>query len=981
MKKILMLFGLMLVMGISVYGQQIRISGTVTDGSDGSTLPGVTVLVKGTTTGTTTDMNGRYELNTSADAVLVFTFIGMVNEEVAVANRPIINVTMMPDIKSLSEVVVVGYGTAREVGTVIGSISTVKSDKLQDKPSANAMDALQGKVAGLQVYSSSGEPSQSSSIRLHGVGSLGASNVPLYVLDGIPIGANNVLGLNPNDFESVTVLKDASATSIYGSRAANGVIFITTKSGTRDSKAKITVNAQSGSSSLANTDYFENFMNTTELTGFWLETGVRNKAEIDKLLTDYPNDTQWYKYYYKESAPTYQGDIAIQGGSNRTRYYVSGAYFFQDGLAYRSAYERYSMRANVNSSANDWLSFGSNIGLSTDERQTNPFGTNNTNRGLGMLAQPFYSPLDENGKRYEGVIPGWGRYDPVYLAEKQPGLGKNNQGNISAFVQINPIEGLTIKSQGGIDGYFYRSHTLSKPSFLGSLNNGNLTEYFSQSVTRTLTNTAEYKFRFNNRHNFIALVGQESVDNAYEFFQASSTGLTDDRLLLLTAGPNNRNVGHGKSEYAFLSYFGRLDYNLSNKYFADFSLRQDASSRFGKDNRTAMFYAAGVMWNAKREDFLRNNNLISALQMKASIGTSGNSEIGNYTHLAMIGTAQYDGGTGWLISTPGNPTLQWESQQKFTTGAKIAFLDRFRFDVEFYNRTTASQLISVPYPYTSGFISIMENTGSISNTGIDVDFNFDVLRRKDFYVTPYFNINYNKNKVTELFQDKDFWVIPNTGVAWAIGQPIAFFYPIFAGIDPADGMPMWYVPGEDRSKTRKEETTKVFNNAALQQNTGIERYAPIAGGFGLNAGYKGFDVSVDFAYVEGKYLINNDRYFFENPNVFGGFNQSKSILDYWKEPGDQTAFPKYGVQFMQFDSRLIEDASFIRMKNITLSYTLPKSLVEKTGLLTGSRVFVTGRNLLTFSNYSGPDPEVDSNLSLGANPNTKQVSMGLSFTF
>ncbi|MFV0267531.1 MAG: hypothetical protein ACK5HT_10400 [Draconibacterium sp.] len=254
----------------------------------------------------------------------------------------------------------------------------------------------------------------------------------------------------------------------------------------------------------------------------------------------------------------------------------------------------------------------------------------------------------------------------------------------------------------------------------------------------------------------------------------------------------------------------------------------------------------------------------------------------------------------------------------------------------------------------------------------------------NYFITPYFNINYNKNEITELFQGKDYWIIPNTGVSWAIGQPISYFYPVFAGIDPADGAPMWYVPGDNIAENTEdpEKTTKTFNTAALEQSTGIDRYAPVAGGFGLNAGWKGFTLQADFSFVLGKYLINNDRYFYENPTVFTGFNQSSTVLDYWKKPGDEARFPGYNVaQFTQFDSRLIENASFMRLKNLTIGYSLPKSLLNKVGFLSDARVFVTGRNLLTFTEFTGPDPEIDSNLTLGTNPNTKQYTFGVEISF
>ena len=983
MRKFALLLLVTALIGVQVVNAQVRrITGTVTSTVDGATVPGVSVVVKGTSIGTITNINGVYTLDVPQDAtILVFSFVGMRTTEAPIAGTSI-NIALESDVIGVDEVVVVGYGTARAVGTVVGSIARVSSEKLQERPTANVWDAMQGKVAGLQVYTSSGEPTQLSSVRLHGVGSLSASSTPLYVLDGVPVNSSNILALNPNDFESLTVLKDASATSIYGSRAANGVIYITTKSGKADTKAKVQVNAQYGTSSLANEDFFKSFMNTAELTGFWLDVKYRTQTQIDDLLKLYPHDTRWYKYYYKESAPTYQGDVSITGGSERTKYYVSGAYFFQEGLATRSEYERYSMRANLNSQANDWLSFGLNLSGSTDARQENPFGSNDTNRGLAMLAQPMYSPYDANGKPYRGLIPGWGRYDPYYREEMQPADGNNVQFNTTGFIQLNPARGLTIRSQAGIDGYDYRMSSKQYASYLGSPGNGNAREYFSRNVSRTITNTVEYKISFNNIHNVTALVGQEGVDNVSENFAASSTGHTDDRLMLLTGGPSNRNVEHAKSEYAFLSYFGRADYGYAQKYFVDFSLRNDASSRFGMANRDAYFWAAGAMWNIKKEAFMQGLHFISSMNIKASLGTSGNSEIGNYDHLALIGTTQYDGKTGWGISTAGNPRLSWENQQKLTIGTRFGLMeDRFRFNVEYYNRLTESMLVSVPQPYTTGFDNIRENVGSLKNSGIDVEFDFDVVRRRDFFVTPYVNFNYNKNEVTELFQNKEYWIVPNTGVAWAIGQPIAFFYPMFAGIDPADGMPMWYVPGENVTKTRTEETTKVFNTALLNQNIGIARHAPIAGGFGLNAGWKGITIQADFAYVLDKYMVNNDRYFYENPSQFPGFNQSRVIMDYWKQAGDVSRFPKYGVRFTEFDDRLIEDASFMRLKNLTVGYSLPKSLLAKTNFFTETRLYVTGRNLLTFTNYSGPDPEVDSNLSLGANPNTKQLTFGISLSF
>jgi TonB-linked SusC/RagA family outer membrane protein len=984
MKKISLLLAFLCVTGLQVLFAQTRdITGNVTSAEDGSTVPGASIVIKGTTVGTITDMNGEFRLRVPQSArTLVISFVGMTSAEVDLTTAVNYPVVLKSTQVNVDEVIVVGYGTAKKVGTIVGSITQVTADKLKEKPVANVFDGLQGRVAGLQVYTSNGEPSQLSSVRLHGRGSLGAGSEPLYVLDGGPMNSDAMLSLNSNDFESITILKDASATSIYGSRAANGVIFLTTKRGTRGEKGKVVLNSQYGYSQLANLDYFNSFMNSKQLTDFWVAVGYRTQAQVDQTLIDYPNDYLWYKDYYKDKAPTYQGDLSISGGSDKTTYYISGSYFFQEGLAVRSGLEKYTLRSNITSKVNNWLSFGINIAGGYDIRASNPYATNNLNGGLSMLTPPFYSPYDKDGVKYPDMIPGVARYNPEYLIEKQPINSNTVQINGTGYVQINPVKGLTIKSQAGLDAYDNRYSNKRMPSYKASLNNGLAAEYFYRNIVRTITNTIEYKFNVKERHQFTVLGGHEGIDNEYTSFYGTSTGQTDDRLVLLQNGPTGKDVTSGKTEYAYLSYFGRADYGLDDKYFFDLSLRNDASSRFGKNNRSANFYATGFMWNAKKESFLKDVGFLTSLNIKASIGTAGNSSIGNYANLALVGTNQYNASTGWNISTPGNPDLGWENQKKTTFGLKFALLnDRFRFNIEYYNRVTKNMLISVPFPYTSGFGSVLSNVGALKNSGIDIAFDFDIVKTRDYFVTPYINYSYNKEEVTELFQGLNYWIIPNTGVCWAVGKPVSFFYPLFAGIDPADGAPMWYKQGPDKTVTTKTETTKVFNSAALEQNIGLKRYAPVIGGFGLNAGWKGITLQADFAYALGKNLINNDRYFMENPTAFSGYNQTRRILDYWKQPGDQTLFPKYGTQFTQFDSRLVEDASYLRLKNLSIGYKLPESILKRTKVFTGAKFFLTGRNLITVTNYLGPDPEVDSNITNGVNPNTKQYTLGVELTF
>jgi TonB-linked SusC/RagA family outer membrane protein len=970
--------------------QSRSISGRVTDEKN-SAIANASVTVKGTKIGTTTNAAGEFSLSLPDNAkTLVVSSVNFELTEVAIGSNSSLNISLRSSDAAMQEVVVVGYGTGRKVGTVVGSVITVSGEKVQDRPAANAFDALQGKVAGLQVYTSSGEPSQLSSLRLHGVGSLGANSTPLYVMDGIPVNPNTILTLNPNDFESISILKDASATSIYGSRAANGVVYITTKRGTANRPATITLQTQHARSSLANTDFFNRVMNAKQLSDFFVASGYRTRAQMDATLTQYPNDYKWLNAFYRDNTPTNQADLSISGGGGKTTYFVSGGYFKQEGLAYRSGYKRYTMRSNVASQVNNWVKFGGNIFFSSDTRETNPYNANSLGRGLGLLAPPWFSPIDPaTGEQYYGTIPGWGSNSPRYLEEKSYGETKNIQFNPSGNITITPLKGLTLKTQAGIE-FYDQTFTFGNLPSLNNTFSGSSNESFTRGVSRTITNTGEYKFTVGADHNFTALVGHEFIDDVNTSFSAGSTGQSDDRLILLNQGTGGFTASSLKIEFSYLSYFSRLEYNFRNRYFFDASFRQDQSSRFGVNNRTANFWAIGGMWKAKDAAFFADVDWLSDLNFKASYGTQGNSAIpgpastANYQSQALVGTISYAGLGGFGIAQPGNPELGWEKQSKLTIGTNFSLWNRVRVNLEYYNRVTENMLVSVPYPFTSGFTSNTENVGSLKNTGVDLTIDADLLKSKDAYITPYFNLNYNKDRVTELFQGKDYWITPNTGILWAVGKPVSFSYPLFAGVNPQTGNPEWYVPNTKIMETRKDPSsvTTAFSAAALEQNTGIRRNPPINGGFGTTAGYKGFFMSADFSFSRGKYMINNDRYFFENPRVFTGYNQFATVNDFWKQPGDVARFPRVGVtNWTQFDDRLIEDASFTRLKALTVGYNFSQRLLSRTAIVKAARFYVTGRNLLTWTKYTGPDPEVDSNIGLGTNPNTKQVAVGLDITF
>ena len=542
----------------------------------------------------------------SSAKTLVISFIGMKSQELPI--KQTMNVILKPDTETLEEVVVLGYGSGKKIGSIVGSVAKVNSEKLSAKPVANAMDALQGQVSGLQVYTSSGEPGSSSSSYIRGVGSLTADNEPLYVLDGTPVSSSVMVMMNPNDFESVTVLKDASATSIYGSRAANGVIYITTKRGKIGEKAVITASGNYGTARLARR--VSNPMNSTELLNYQLSHGIIKQETYDKYINS-GIDTNWEDYFFKDDAPTYQANLSIQGGSNKTMYYVSGSYYFQDGITPRSEYNRYTFRSNLESRPTDWLRFGANFGATYDEQQTSLFtyqGSNNLNGGIfGTILNPtYYNPYGEDGSKLD-VIPGLNRYSPYYLSDKQPSSSNTAQLDGTAFIQLNPIEGLTIRSQFGIEAYDFRQTSKRLASHPNATQGGYTYEAFRRNAKLTITNTAEYNFKIKDIHDFTILIGQEGIKNDYQRFGSETTGQSDDRLSMLEAGTAATLLGADENDlytYQFLSFFGRINYALNDKYFADFSIRNDASSRFGKDNRNAIFMSGGLMWNMKKESFL-----------------------------------------------------------------------------------------------------------------------------------------------------------------------------------------------------------------------------------------------------------------------------------------------------------------------------------------------------------------------------------------
>lgn len=979
------------------FAQRTLITGNVSD-QDGLPIPGAHVVIKGTNLGARTNAEGNFRINAKNGDVLIVSFMGYKTAErqIKQTNRKLV-IVLKEDVQQLNDVVV-GYGSAKKLGTVVGSVAKVGGEELKSKPSASVLDALQGKVAGLSIFSTSGEPYGFGSISLHGIGSLYGGSDPLFILDGAPVSKQIVAMMSPSDFESVSVLKDASATSIYGTRAANGVVYITTKKGKLGQTATVSFGAQYGLSSLASRKFFDGIMNVQEYAGYLVEKGYTTKEEMDALLRESPYETRWDRVYFKDNVPTKQFDVSIAGGGEKTDYYISGSYYDQEGVMYRSGFKRYTGRVSLNTEVNNWLKLNLGISANLGEYMQNPFiGAVSASYGsLSILSPPIYPAVDENGKRYD-YIPTLGMPHPHYLADYNPATNRNMNFIPQFSVIIIPIKNLTFKSQAGLEYTHSRGTDFAYPSFVEIENERNYTDSKAhrsrssgESVIMTLTNTLEYIYDISNGNRLTFLLGQESESNSNSGFTAKTMGQTSDRSTMLIHGNLNKTVGDYYTASTFNSFFGRVDYQLLGKYFFDVSLRRDGSSRFGKNNRYANFWSAGALWRISNESFMEQYSWLDDLSLKLSVGTSGNANaLSDYASLSLVNNIEaYDDKPAYILSSPGNPDIQWQKQLKTTAGLTVGLFRRINVNLEFYDRLIDNMLGHIPRPSFSGTVGIVENVSKLQNRGIDATISATIFKTRDFYFKPFCTLSYNSEKVLELHNGVPHIIGESSPVSYVVGQPLLYFYPLFWRVDPDNGRAQWFKPGEDQTQTTRnpENATYSFDEIRLKQNTGIRRNPPFNGGFGIEAGYKNLYLHVGFAFSSGKYMINEDRYYTENPVgtvAFPDSNQSRNVLDNWKGPGHESRFPSYahGEPFTEHDSRLIEDASFIRMKDVTLSYSFSQELLRKTKFLKDLRIFGTARNFLTFTNYTGVDPEFDVSASVGANPSTKELTFDIEVKF
>ncbi|PZR29375.1 MAG: SusC/RagA family TonB-linked outer membrane protein [Citrobacter freundii] len=995
------------------WSQSRTITGKVTD-ANGAPISGVSVVVKGSRTGTITQADGTYTISLPANSsTLIFSSLGYETTELQ-AKSSTLNTTLATEgSKSLDEVVVVGFGTKIKKD-VTGNIARVKGAEIANTPVPQFTQALQGRAAGVFVEANNGKVGEGVKVRIRGAGSLSASNSPLYVVDGIPIaeggvGINPLADINFNDVETFDILKDASAAAIYGSRAANGVVLITTKKG-KSGKTAVNVNAQYGSNKPTNHREFLNAAQYVELlreaainsdgidgvdpldpaqySNSWLEYVEDKMTEISGY-SDWrtlQTNTNWEREAYNNDARTKIIDISAQGGSEKTKFYASGSYSDQDGILIGNKFQRMSGRLNLEHDASDRLRIGMNMGLSRTYANR-VAADNGFQTPLQLVALAPITPVrDLNGKLYDDPITTY--YNGLVELEsvKRSSIAFRNLGNI--FLNYKVFKGLNFRTEFGLD---IQNQTDDYYAGLASLTGSGINGYGSsswyKSVNYNTNNYFNYHTVVKNIHDIDATLGMSF--QKYSSENVSVTGQdfpTDDLPNLASAGQ----ITGGSSsitESSFLSYFLRSNYKYNNKYLVSLSGRIDGSSRFGRLNRYGFFPSASVGWILSEESFLANSNVVSFLKLRGSWGITGNAEgFGNFAQLGLWGAAKYNASSGLVPTQLANPELKWEKSEQVDIGVDFGlFNNKLSGEIDYYVRNTRDLIYNVPVPGTSGFSTQTVNVGAMQNKGVELVLNSTNISGRDFKWSTSFNIAYNKNKITKL--DGDQTLIPGNDGRYLnsliVGEAIGVFYgPKYAGVDPQNGDALWF---EEDGKTTTNEYNQAGNFIVGNPNPDW------IGGLTNTVSYKGIELSFLFQGVFGN-QIQNGAGGFMSTGADWWDNQTIDQLRRWRKPGDITDVPQARFYYSNgtgASSRYTENGSYVRLKTVTLGYYLPASVIKKLKL-SSARLYLSGVNLLTFTDYTGWDPEVNTdyratNRNQGgdfyAAPQIKSITFGINIGF
>ncbi|PSR56234.1 SusC/RagA family TonB-linked outer membrane protein [Adhaeribacter arboris] len=988
----------------------------------GEPLPGVTVLLKGTNTGTTTTSDGSFSLTIpESRGALVFSFVGYAEKEVTLNGQKTVNVTLTEDTKALNEVVVVGY-SAKNQTQLSSSVSVVSAEKLRGVTAPNLGNLLQGKAPGVMVSGTTGQPGAAPVVRIRGTGSISAGSDPLYVVDGV-IGGT----ANPNDIESVTVLKDAAATGLYGSRAANGVIVITTKSG-KSGKTAINFNTSVGANWVTTGNL--KLMNSQQLYDFERPmfindyNGKRNnliaelsktnpnpsEADINAYLTSKNlatsvdahlntvlpasltnTNTDWLDLIYRTGI-TQNYELSASGGNERTKFYLGGNYYKEQGTLTVTDYKRFNVRMNLTHQINNKLSVTGRINTRMDYTTNDtPQQEPSVNQAITNL--PWDNPFNANGLPKKGIEPEWmGRERTNYFFYKQynysKGRGNNLQGDLVLNYDINDWLSLSTSNRAEISNT--RAEIYQDPlTPAASARKGLLANNFVYTQSLLNSNLLKANKTF-GAHSLSGILGAEFQTN-YGDNTNSTGGSLPSGLAVLDISAVPVGITGAKYRSAFNSYFSQVDYNFDNKYFAVASFRRDGSSKFGANNLYGNFYSVGGSWIISNEDFLPKYEALSLLKVRASYGTTGNANITDfisqdlYSFTALFsgtsGPVQYAGNSGAIPARLANPDLTWEKAYTTNVGLDIGLFKRVNLSIDAYRRINSNLLFDVPLSAAAGFSTQIQNIGKIQNKGIDIDLNTINFNGQNFKWETNFNVGFNNNEVLSLYRDQP---IDNGLRRVIVGQPLrTWFMQKWMGVDQQTGAPLWEMLTYDADgKVAKRETTTNYNLATRQI---VGKANPdFTGGFTNTLSYKGLSLNVFLNFVSGSQVYHTSREGRDSDGAYptGNMMQLADGWSRWEKPGDVATHPLPmlnggGTNSNKPSSRYLEDGSFIRLRNVRLNYEIPTGIVKRIGV-GGLNVFVSADNLYTWTKFSGLNPE--NNFDDGANityPMSKKVLFGI----
>ena len=991
MRKLLLLLTLIVFAGSQLlWAQSKTISGTITGKDDGMPIPGAAIAVKGTTMGTVSDGSGRYQLSVPADAgTLVVSFIGMKAQEVEIGNRTSINVSLESESIGLEEVIAVAYGTVRREAKT-GSISSVSNDQIASAPVVSVDKMLAGKMAGVSITSSSGQPGASSNIRIRGTSSINAGNEPLYVVDGIPImdgnqstftnTGNAIASINPNDIESVTVLKDAAAASVYGSRAANGVILITTKSG-KAGKNTFSARGKFGVSWLANDNDF-GVMNSAELLSYQRAAVVNSGRNPDDPTGTYYRplsmlerpETDWVDHLSR-LGKTQEYEITSQGGNDQTKVYSSLSYNDTEGVYYGTDFSKIIARLNVDHKLTDQLSLGARVNLGYTEANDVPMQSlyYSNPAFAGMTIQPWTPAYNEDGSHNVAISEN-SNTNPRATAQYDDQWEKQYRVMGNMFLEWKPVKGLVLKTNNAAELTFGEGRRYWAPE----TNEGETNLQLSNVRHRLLTtsNTATYSRDFDD-HSFRILGGQEAMQRVFTYNYSSSPNVDPNIPFPNTSTSDLDGVDYDTNTRTLMSFFGILDYNYASKYYLQASIRTDGSSLFADDNQWGTFYSVGASWNAHNESFLENEEYLDLLKLRASYGVNGNNNISPYRQYGVYSSTQTNGAAGMLPATPANSNLAWEKNYSWNIGLDFGLWNRITGSIDYYNRTTKDMLLDKSTSSTTGFTSILTNIGELENKGFEFQVEGNVLELGDFKWDAGFNIAFNRSEVVSLAGDQMMNYSEDSRLKHIVGERLfSFWLKDYYGVNPLNGEALW--------RTADGSLTNNYNDGAFI-NAGSPE-PDYTGGFNTTFSWKGLSLSAFFEFKGGNdILIIENRYLQSDGNQMS-MNQSKSALNYWKNPGDTGVNPKpiagNASNSYTFNSdRFLEKGDYLRIKDVTLSYNLPSALVKK-AKFSNVRIYASALNLYTFHDVDFWDPErgVDG-MGYGIYPMTKTFVGGLELSF